>query len=331
MSKSSPGNAFGPGGQGGRAFGSGFNGGFGSGGSGPSGRNARNGYGRPDAHYVIPYRPHRDWKWQLVLCFWRWSIELLVLGALSALVVAVHHRTGRPVGWAVILLTGTVLVPLVHPRTRFIVAGLFWCLLVRHRLRTFFIEGRIFNTSGRLPWIVAFRPTVVGERCWVWLMPGLSIADVENRSEDIAVACWARTVRVERHKRNASLVRVDVIRRDPLTAGDGLVPSVLIPTSPDTTAAGPTGDDASTASSSGLDLPSTVIDLRAHLEAMNGVNGSKPATKKSTDRSSDRPDRSDRSSNRAGAQANGQASTSNGNAVGPVVTGRGGEDISDYL
>jgi hypothetical protein len=56
----------------------------------------------------------------------------------------------------------------------------------------------------------------VGERLWLWMLPGLSVLDLENRTEVIAAACWARDARIQRSRRLATLVRVDVIRRDPL-------------------------------------------------------------------------------------------------------------------
>jgi hypothetical protein len=61
------------------------------------------------------------------------------------------------------------------------------------------------------------RPTPVGERAWLLMMPGLSATDLEDRTEHLAAACWARDARVHRVRSLAALVRVDVIRRDPLT------------------------------------------------------------------------------------------------------------------
>ena len=53
----------------------------------------------------------------------------------------------------------------------------------------------------------------------MWLRPGLELADLEGRTGKMAVACWAGEVRVVRASaRYAALIRVDVTRRDPLTA-----------------------------------------------------------------------------------------------------------------
>jgi hypothetical protein len=71
----------------------------------------------------------------------------------------------------------------------------------------------------------------VGERVWVWLRPGLCLADLEGRLDKIAVACWASTVVVERASEgngsegNAAYLRIDVKRREVLT---GKVVSPLV-------------------------------------------------------------------------------------------------------
>ena len=51
------------------------------------------------------------------------------------------------------------------------------------------------------------------------------MADLEVRTQKIAVACWASAVQVVASRRFAALVRLDIARRDPLT---GLVGSPLV-------------------------------------------------------------------------------------------------------
>ena len=72
-----------------------------------------------------------------------------------------------------------------------------WCLVTRHRIRTCFSEFIITNRTGSLPLILWARPTPVGERVWIWLRPGLSLDDLQNRLDQIAVACWANTALAE--------------------------------------------------------------------------------------------------------------------------------------
>jgi hypothetical protein len=69
------------------------------------------------------------------------------------------------------------------------------------------------------PLILLARPTPAGERVWVWLRPGLDLAELEANVAKLAVACWAADVRVTcTSERQAALVRIDVTRRDPLKA-----------------------------------------------------------------------------------------------------------------
>src|SRR3954453_2090046 len=177
---------------------------------------------------VIPFRPHHSWWVQLLLLIWRWTPELLLLAA----VVWYWHRTSEA-GWPTptqIAVPMALLAPVViWPRTRFWILGIFWLLVTRHRLRQYFLQCGAYNRSGRLPWLTLAYPTPVGERVWVWLGAGLSLADFESDTPQIAVACWARDCRVGRAKRLAGLVWVDVIRRDPLTASQPY-PSTLLGT-----------------------------------------------------------------------------------------------------
>src|SRR5207248_1269427 len=70
------------------------------------------------------------------------------------------------------------------------------------------------------------RPTPAGDRVWIWLRPGLALADLQTRLGEIAVACWATAALAETASRsNAAFVRLDIKRRDVLT---GTIPSPLL-------------------------------------------------------------------------------------------------------
>ena len=87
-------------------------------------------------------------------------------------------------------------------------------------------EFIITNRTGSLPLILWARPTPVGERVWIWLRPGLSLDDLQNRLDKIAVACWASTALAETASRsNAAFIRLDIKRRDVLT---GTITSPLL-------------------------------------------------------------------------------------------------------
>ena len=101
-----------------------------------------------------------------------------------------------------------------------------WCLVTRHRIRTCFSEFIITNRTGSLPLILWARPTPVGERVWIWLRPGLSLDDLHDRLDKIAVTCWATAALAEAASRsNAAFVRLDIKRRDVLT---GTITSPLL-------------------------------------------------------------------------------------------------------
>jgi len=165
--------------------------------------------------------------WPVVRWLWWWAAEIgaagLLLFGLPALGEATH-----PLGVLALTLAAAGVVGLVRPVRRRVVAWA-WCVVVRHRLRLAFAEFiRATNRTqpGGLPLILWARPTLAGERVWVWLRPGLALPDLEGKTAKLAVGCWASEVRVVRAStRYAALVRVDVTRRDPLT---GTVASPLV-------------------------------------------------------------------------------------------------------
>jgi hypothetical protein len=157
--------------------------------------------------------------WPVLRAIWWWLAE--VTAALALLEsTAWLARATEP--W-IALTAFTVLVIVVvavGPVRRFVVAW-GWCAVVRHRLRLVFAE--VIRSANRvrpasLPLILIARPTPAGERVWLWLRPGLDLAELEGRTGKIAVTCWASEARIVRAStRYAALLRVDISRRDPLT------------------------------------------------------------------------------------------------------------------
>ena len=184
---------------------------------------SRNGYGRtgrlaPARRGDIPdlrLRPYRRWWVQVLLVGWRWRTELLALAA----VAFVWRLLNGPLGYegALIAITFVTVVVFTVPHSRRLTWPRVMCVVSRHRLRTCMSQLAVTNRDGRLPWIVWIRPTPVGERAWLWMITGLSVDDIKNRTEALAAACWARETRIERARTRAMFVKVDVIRRDPLT------------------------------------------------------------------------------------------------------------------
>jgi hypothetical protein len=165
--------------------------------------------------------------WPVLRALWWWTGEIAGASLLIASAAWLGQATTPWVGVAVLLLVAGV-VGAVSPVRRFVVAW-GWCAVVRHRLRVCFAE--VIRSANRthpacLPLILVARPTPAGERVWLWLRPGLDLAELENRLGKMAVTCWASEVRLARAStRYAALLRVDISRRDPLT---GTVASPLV-------------------------------------------------------------------------------------------------------
>jgi hypothetical protein len=165
--------------------------------------------------------------WPVLRVLWWWTGEIAAALLLLEGSAWLARATTPWVSIAVVLLA-TGLGCGIGPVRRFVVAW-FWCAVVRHRLRLSFAE--VIRSANRvrpasLPLVLIARPTPAGERVWLWLRPGLSLDELEGRTDRLAVACWASEVRLSRAStRYAALLRVDVARRDPLT---GLVDSPLV-------------------------------------------------------------------------------------------------------
>lgn len=117
---------------------------------------------------------------------------------------------------ATVAVTATAGLLLWWPASRRLLAAVGGCVVTRHRLRTGLVELRLTSRAGRLPFVLWLAPTPVGERVWLWCRAGISAEDIADETERLRAACFARDVRVMRDRRWAALVRLDVIRRDPL-------------------------------------------------------------------------------------------------------------------
>jgi hypothetical protein len=166
------------------------------------------------------------WAWPVLRVLWWWSTEIAVL-LLVVFVPSLLARVTHPLPALGVVLTVGGVCGGVRPVRRWLAAWS-WCLVVRHRLRLCFAgfaRAGSGTRPGSLPLVLWARPTPAGERVWLWLRPGLDLADLDGKTGRVAVACWAGEARVVRTStRYAALVRVDLARRDPLT---GLVASPL--------------------------------------------------------------------------------------------------------
>jgi hypothetical protein len=238
--------------------------------------------------------------WPVIRLLWWWTPEIgLSLTVVYGFTALAHHTN---VYTRLLVVVGVVGVPAAIPWTRRRIVAAAWCLIVRHRIRTCFRQFIISNQSGSLPLILWARPTPVGERVWVWLRPGLSLSDLESRLDKIAVACWASTVIVDRASDgNAAYVRLDVKRRDALTAtvANPLV-GLVDPDTPATERTTATAASVPTA----LDLP----DVAEPAPATSAV----PAAR--TESATRRP-----------------ALVPAAQPAARVIAGAGGDDLSDWV
>jgi uncharacterized membrane protein (Fun14 family) len=172
--------------------------------------------------------------WPVLRSLWWWSFEITTSGVVTGGWVALAHLTSWRIASAVLMAVAVALF--VPPRPRRFVYAWSWCAVVRHRLRLCFatlVRSQVRVTGGRpaaLPLLLWARPTLAGERVWLWLRPGLALEDLEGKAGLIAVACIAKQVRIApASEQYAALLRVDIARRDPLTGRIDSPLALLIP------------------------------------------------------------------------------------------------------
>src|ERR1700756_4649714 len=154
--------------------------------------------------------------WPVIRVIWWWLPELSLSGGLISGWIELASHTDLAVRLTAV--TVFVGVPAAVGPVRRRLSALAWCQISRHRVRVCFNEFIITNRTGSLPLILGARPTPAGTRLWIFLRPGLSLADLQDRADQIAAACWANSVIADQASgSNSALVRIDVKRRDPLT------------------------------------------------------------------------------------------------------------------
>jgi hypothetical protein len=184
------------------------------------------------------------WVWPVLRPLWDWRVELATVAAVVAGSAWVASVFGS--WWWSLLLLAPLSVAVAVPAARRRLVAFVWCQITRHRLQMCFgafVRATNRVTPGLVPLVLSVRSTPAGERAWVWLRPGLDLADLQGSTGKIAVACWARSVQVVASPRFAALVRVDVTRRDPLArlVASPLPADIPAPREAPMPAAGPVG------------------------------------------------------------------------------------------
>jgi hypothetical protein len=157
---------------------------------------------------------------------WRFRTELVILTVATGDVLFVRRFV--PVLWAVVILTALALALMAVPWTRQFLTRRVWCVLSRHRMQRVFYETRMHTRSGRLPLVLRIHPTEVGELALIWCRAGICFEDFEAHTGEIAAACYAREARIERSKRWAQIVVVNIVRRDTLAAHHVVISGLAI-------------------------------------------------------------------------------------------------------
>lgn len=142
-----------------------------------------------------------------LLALYRVRWELALLGMVAAL-VWLGHETHPTVPLAVVAMI-TAVVAFWPPAWR-AVRDRCWIVVAQHRLRSAFYELGITTWAGRAPAIV-WSSTRNGLRVHVLCPAGIGPAELADVTEQLAAACWAADVRVERHPRHANLVVLVVV------------------------------------------------------------------------------------------------------------------------
>jgi hypothetical protein len=217
--------------------------------------------------------------WPVVRVIWWWLPEITAAAGLALGFTYLCQHTPLPVRLAIV---AAIAAPAAFPQVRAAVMKVAYCFISRHRIRTCFAEFIIGNNRASLPFLLWAKPTKVGESVWIWLRPGLARDNLLERLDQIAVACWADKVTIERASAtNAAYLRIDITRRDALT---GTVSSPL-PTEvdlpgPATIHAEAERDDS--APTAGLDITDVTDDHVTTTSktgpTANGARTQKPAT-----------------------------------------------------
>jgi hypothetical protein len=150
----------------------------------------------------------------LVESTWNWRLELGILATLAAAAGFIANAIG-PIGLSVTtgagLAAGTA-VALCSPPARHWLIARAWCLITPHRIRVGCVNAWVQTRAGRLPFILSTTPARYGERVRVWLLAGITAADLDAARDTLAAACWATEVRVVPSLRHAHLVTLEVVR-----------------------------------------------------------------------------------------------------------------------
>ncbi len=164
---------------------------------------------------------------------WRWRYELAGCCGLAAALHALAVSAGIAglIGAVATTVAFAALIALFPPARR-VAAARAWCIISPHRIRTGCAQAFVHSRDGKIPVVLVTRAQPFGERVLVWCRAGTSPQDLESAREQLAVACWAREVKITRNAQFAHLVTVEVIRRVDQVAQASVGPLRALPEQP---------------------------------------------------------------------------------------------------
>ncbi|PZG22943.1 hypothetical protein [Nonomuraea aridisoli] len=150
----------------------------------------------------------------LLVRLWRARTELLVLAGLGLVAVALLNAAGEGQWLPFVVLTSAISAPAATRVGRSWISAHFWCVVSRHRVQRVCLETTMHTRVGRIPLVWWITPTSAGEKALIMTRAGISAEEFEAYREEIAAACWARSVNVYRHRTRAQFLIVEIVRRD---------------------------------------------------------------------------------------------------------------------
>jgi hypothetical protein len=139
--------------------------------------------------------------------------ELLIAYLLVRAWLWVADRVGAQ--WTVVATVALAGGILGWQPSRRLLLALGGCVVTRARLRKALAELRLSGRDGRPPVVLGMIPTRTGERVWLLCPVGIAAADIDDETDRLAAACFARDTRVAEHRRWSAVVVLDVLRRAP--------------------------------------------------------------------------------------------------------------------
>jgi hypothetical protein len=175
--------------------------------------------------YPIPRSMRQTATWRQVMVpparpgifslAWRWRYELAGLAGAGAGTAVVISAAGVA-GLAGAIAAACLLAGLITawPPARQLTLARFWCIVTPHRIRAGCTQAWVQSRTGKIPIVLLTRAQPFGERVWLWCRAGTCPQDLISAREQLAVACWARGIRVMPGRRYRQIAIVDVIRRE---------------------------------------------------------------------------------------------------------------------